>query len=81
MTMGEKALIVNLEYVRRNKAQLLAEYKNKFVLVHSEKIVGSYDTYESAASEGVRSYGITGEFLVYHVMEEEPLNFVMEALL
>lgn len=71
----------NLEFVQKNKDQLLKEYKNKYLLVVGEKIVGSFDTYENAAAEGVRSFGIDGEFLVYHLTESEPLNFIMEAIL
>ncbi|TRZ86739.1 hypothetical protein D4R89_10625 [bacterium] len=79
--MGEKHLKANLEFVQKNKDQLLKEYKNKYLLVVGEKIVGSFDTYENAAAEGVRSFGIDGEFLVYHLTESEPLNFIMEAIL
>jgi hypothetical protein len=79
--MGEKHLKANLEFVQKNKDQLLKEYKNKHLLVVGEKIVGSFDTYENAAAEGVRSFGIDGEFLVYHLTESEPLNFIMEAIL
>jgi hypothetical protein len=79
--MGEKHLKTNLEFVQKNKDQLLKEYKNKYLLVVGEKIVGSFDTYENAAAEGVRSFGIDGEFLVYHLTESEPLNFIMEAIL
>lgn len=70
--MGEKHLKANLEFVQKNKDQLLKEYKNKYLLVVGEKIVGSFDTYENAAAEGVRSFGIDGEFLVYHLTESEP---------
>jgi hypothetical protein len=69
--MGEKHLKANLEFVQKNKDQLLKEYKNKYLLVVGEKTVGSFDTYENAAAEGVRSFGIDGEFLVYHLTESE----------
>ncbi len=79
--MGEKELKKNLDFVNKNKESLLKEYKNKFVLVFEEKLVGSYDTYERAAEEGVRLYGLDANFLVYHLVEKEPLNFIMEAAL
>jgi hypothetical protein len=79
--MGEKDLKANLDFVSKNKESLLKEYKNKYVLIFEEKVVGSYDTYEGAAEEGVRSYGIDANFLVYHLIEKEPLNFIMEAIL
>jgi len=77
--MGEKDLKKNLDFVNENRETLLKEYKNKFILVFGRKIVGSYDTYESAAAEGVRLYGMDANFLVYHLVEKEPLNFIMEA--
>jgi len=79
--MGEKDLKANLEFVKKNRIRLLEEYKNKYLLVFEEKVVGSFDTYENAAAEGIRSFGIEGTFLVYHMTENEPLNFVLEAVL
>ena len=79
--MGEKDLKANLAFVENNKDQLMREYKNKYLLVFGEEVVGSFDAYENAAAEGVRSFGIEGNFLVYHLTENEPLNFIMEAIL
>lgn len=79
--MAEKGLKANYDFVTKSKERLLGDYRNKFVLVFEERVVGSYDTYAKAAEEGVRSYGLEASFLVYHLVEEEPLNFVMEAIL
>jgi hypothetical protein len=77
--MAEKDLKKNLDFVNENRESLLKEYKNKFILVFEGKTAGSYDTYEAAAAEGVRLYGMDTNFLVYHLVEKEPLNFIMEA--
>jgi len=79
--MGEKDLKKNLDFVNNNKESLLREHKNKFILVFEEQVVGSYDTYERAAAEGVRLYGVDANFLVHPLVEKEPLNFIMEAVL
>ncbi len=79
--MTVKNLDVNLNFVNTNKETLLKEYKNKFLLVYEGKIIGSYDTYERAAEEGVRLYGIDADFLIYHLTDQEPLNFVISAIL
>lgn len=79
--MGEKELKKNLDFVNENKESLLKEHKNKFILVFEEKLIGSYDSYERAAGEGVRLFGVDANFLVYHLVEKEPLNFIMEAML
>ena len=39
----------------------------------------SFDAYEKAAGEGVRKFGADKNFLVYHLVETEPLNFVYSA--
>lgn len=79
--MAEKDLKKNLEFVEKNKVDLLKKHNNKFVLVYEEKLIDSFDTYEKAAEEGVRLFGSEATFLVYHVVENEPLNFIMEAML
>ncbi|MFH1824839.1 MAG: hypothetical protein ABH873_06400 [Candidatus Firestonebacteria bacterium] len=76
--MGEKNLKKNLDFVNKNKESLLKEHKDKFILVFEEKLVDSYDSYERAAEEGVRLYGLDANFLVYHLVEKEPLNFIWE---
>ena len=79
--MAEKDLKANFDFVTKNKERLLKYYRGKFVLVFDEAVVGSYDTYARAAEEGVRLYGLEANFLVYHLVEEEPLNFVVEDML
>jgi hypothetical protein len=79
--MAEKDLKANFDFATKNKEHLLKYYRDKFILVFDEEVIGSYDTYAKAAEEGVRSYGLEASFLVYHLVEEEPLNFVVEAML
>jgi hypothetical protein len=79
--MSEKYLSASIEFVKSKSDELLAEYKNKYLLVFDAKVVGSFDTYEAAAAEGVRVYGLEAPFLVYHMLEGEPLNFIMSAAL
>ena len=79
--MAEKDLKANIDFVKKNRETLLKEYEDKYVLVYEEKVVGSYDTYEKAAEEGVRQFGMDAIFLVLHLVEKEPLNFIMEATL
>ena len=79
--MAEKDLQTNIDYVLNNRDELLKHHNNKFILVYEESIIDSFDNYPSAAQEGIRLYGNEGNFLVYHLTETEPLNFVMEAVL
>lgn len=79
--MAEKDLKPDYDFAIKNKERLLKHYRDKFILVFEEAVVGSYDTYAKAAEEGIRSYGLEANFLVYHLVEEDPLNFVVEAIL
>ena len=79
--MSEKDLKSNLDFVLNNRENLLKEHRNKYLLVFEEKFVDAFDDYEKAAAEGVRLFGIEGNFLVHQMVEKEPLNFVWEALL
>ena|GEM_PF-1401052 len=77
--MCREALKENSEFVEKNKDKLLKEYLNKYLLVWHKSMVGSFDTYEKAAGEGVKKYGINEDFLVYPLLETEPLNFLFNA--
>lgn len=77
--MAQKDLKENMNFVKKNREELLKEHENKYLLVFQEKLVGAFDSYEKAAEEGVRLFGMDANFLVYHLAEKEPLNFVVEA--
>ena len=79
--MPEKNLKPNLEYVEKNRAELFKLYPNKFLIIYEQKVVNSFDTYEAAAQEAIRMYGADADFLIYHMTEKDPMNFVMEAAL
>ena len=79
-SMRQENLKKNWDYVQNNYSSLLNTYWNKYVLVYNEKIIGSFDTYASAANEGIKSCGLYSGFLVEWVMEK-PLNIVATAKL
>jgi hypothetical protein len=79
--MREKDLKENMKFVEKNKKKLLTEYFNKYLLVYDKEVIDSFDTYEKAAGEGVRKFGMDKNFLVYHLVGAEPLNFVYSAVL
>jgi len=79
--MGEKDLVQNTKYVDDNQEKLLGDHPNKFLLIYEGKLIDAFDNYETAASEGIRQFGSDAPFLVHHMVSEEPVNFVMSAIL
>ena len=79
--MGEKDLKKNVEYVEKEKEQLLEKYRNKYLLIHEEQVVDSFDSYAKAAEGGIQQFGIEATFLVHFMTEQPPVNFVMGAIL
>ena len=77
--MEKSQLDKNFDYVNKNIDKLINLYRNKYVLVVNQKVVGSFDTYEAAAKEGVITYGVKGDFLVHLITEDQPVNLVLNA--
>jgi len=73
-SMAQKDLQENIDFVKKSREELLREHEEKYLLVFQGKLVDSFDTYEKAAEEGVRLFGMEANFLVYHLVEKEPLN-------
>jgi hypothetical protein len=78
MTQKE-SLEKNYAFVESKIDEFLNIYRNKYILVYDEKVVGSFDTYETAATEGINNYGPDSGFLVHYVTETAVLNFIMSA--
>jgi hydrogenase maturation factor len=74
--MSNDKMTQNMEYIKKEFDTLLNLYRNKYILVHEGSVVSSFDTYEAAAEEGINTYGIEGDFLVYMITEHTPINFV-----
>ena len=81
MSDAKEMLQKNLDYVESRKAELLPLYRNKFLLVHNQTIVGSFDAYETAAIEGIESFGPESGFLVYELLGDPINNFAALAML
>lgn len=65
------ALETELAAYEAMKAQLLASYENKFVLIRGGKLIGSFDTAENAYNAGIEAFG-QEIFLVKKVTRNEP---------
>lgn len=79
--MSSDKLSKSQEYVNANLEKLVNLYRNKYILVHEQEVVSSFDTYEAAAEEGINTFGIDGNFLVHYVTENNIVNFISAALI
>jgi hypothetical protein len=79
--MANETLRDNWKYVKNNFSFLLNIYRNKYILVYKEHVVGSFDSYAAAANEGISHFGAHSGFLVQLISEKEPLNIVVSAKL
>lgn len=68
--MPYSVLEKEIEAYERNLEDWLRQYKDRFVLVKGEKLIGVFNTTDEALSEGARQFGLES-FLVRQVKEEE----------
>ena len=65
-----------VETYKVNRDHLLSTAEGKFVLVHGDKVIGTYDTEGDAIAEGYKQFGNV-PFLVRQILKIEiPQNFV-----
>jgi len=69
-----------LKTYEENFVSLLGAHEGKFVLIHGEKIVGTFDSQMDAIACGYREFGNV-PFLVKQVLKfDVPLSFVSNLL-
>lgn len=69
----EDTLLREFEYYKKNKAEYLSKYLNKFVAIKEEELLGVYDNRNEAISETVKNHEF-GTFLVHHVQDKEDVE-------
>jgi len=74
MTVAE--LSREQETYERHREQLLGDALGKFVLIHGEEIIATYDTERDAINEGYRRFGNVPFFVKRVAAIDEPANFL-----
>lgn len=70
--MPDKNLLEKeLSVFNRNRTDYLVKYRDKYLLIKDEELVGYFDTSESAYEAGIKKYGNV-PFLIKQVLEQEP---------
>jgi hypothetical protein len=68
--MARQPLSKEINWFGANRANLLDQHEGKWAIVHGEELLGAFDTFEEAYSEGIRMTG--GEqFLVKRISETD----------
>jgi len=62
-----------LKTYEANKKKLLAEKRDRFVLIKEDKIISDFASYEDALADGYKRFG-NQEFLVEQVLESRTIN-------
>ena len=60
---AESLLKAEIAYYDEHLEELLLTYPNRFVLIHGDELIGTFESHAEAVGEGVRRYG-RGPFLV-----------------
>ena len=59
-----------LRTLKQERKRLEREHIGKFVLIHKDEVVGTYDDFETAAHEGIRRFG-SQPFLIRRIGKDE----------
>ncbi len=64
--MADTALQVEIATYDAMKDDLEAHHKDKWVVFHDDEFIGAFDTFDTAAAEAVRRFGV-GPYLIRQV--------------
>ncbi len=59
-----------LRTLKRERERLEGEHLGKFVLIHKDEVVGTYDDFQTAAHEGLRRFG-SNPFLIREIGKDK----------
>ena len=77
MTTDQQArLAVELGYFAQHKSEWLAQKTGHYVVIKGSDVLGFYSNFEAAFRAGAAAYGLSMDFLVKQILEEEPVFFV-----
>ncbi len=77
MAATEQAkLVVELEFYALHKNEWLKGHPGRYVVIKGGEVLSFYPTFEAAYSAGAGAWGISTDFLVKQIVENEPVFFV-----
>jgi len=69
-------LAAELDFYAAHKREWLEEHSEKYVVIQDRNVLGFYPSFQDAFRAGVNAFGVTRDFLVKQVLEQQPVYFV-----
>jgi hypothetical protein len=66
---GRRRILADYEYFINNLATLYKEYGHRFLVIKNERIIGSYNSFDDAFAETVRTEAL-GTFLIQECVSD-----------
>lgn len=63
----------DIKAFEKMKPELIEHHFGKFVVIHNEQLVGSYDNFNKAAEEAFRQFG-KGPYLIRQVINDDSVK-------
>ena len=63
----------------RNKLPELVQHEGKYALIHGDRVVDTFVSYQDALRQGYRQFGLE-PFLVKQILSTERVHFVTRAI-
>ena len=75
-TSAEGLLKAEMAYYDEHATELLLTYPNRFVLIHGDELIGTFESHAEAVREGVGRYG-QGPFLVRRTGDKQRTGVIL----
>lgn len=69
-------LVVEAKLYEKHKSEWLRKYRDQYVVLKGENLLGFFADFHNAYCAGVQEYGIEADFLVKRVVSQEPVFVV-----
>jgi hypothetical protein len=77
MAAAEQArLATELEFYGLHKPDWLRQHPREYVVIGGARVLGFYESFETAYRAGADAFGMNTDFLVKQILEHEPVFFV-----
>ncbi len=67
------SLAEELSFYESNKSAWLKSHAGEFVLIGDKRAAGFFSNYEKAFEAGLGTFGISNDFLIKQIVEQEPV--------